>query len=495
MTNINDSETTIVTSNNELLPSFAELIPDEEIVSTLGAQGISSPTPVQAKVIPAALGGRDIIAQAQTGSGKTLSFVLPFVLKMQQIPPSRSTLGIIITPTRELALQVCAVVESLNSGLSPAAIIGGASAHKQIEMLKRDPRLVVGTPGRLLDLIEQREINLRRCEYFVLDEADEMLSLGFIEEVTTILSKLPVEKQGLFLSATISPRVSMLARRFLRNPTTITVETDSSSAPDIEHLYCEVDSSLTAKVKALASILDARNPRSAIVFCNTKSDTEFIEVFLRRRGYDALRINSDLPQKERDRIMGLVRSGNLKVLIATDVAARGIDISQIDLVINYSIHDQTETYVHRTGRTGRAGRSGCAISIIGPQDGSAFHLLKKAIDFPINEYMIPTESEIATARLAQFESKIATETTTPSLAHRELAKLFLSERAQVAQPSDELIDLLARLMGCLDAPKGTDENEPLPVNNQPAKRSALRNPDEPSGGRRRSGQRRSRSRD
>jgi ATP-dependent RNA helicase DeaD len=228
----------------------------------------------------------------------------------------------------------------------------------------------------------------------VLDEADEMLSLGFIEEVTDILKRLPKERQGLFLSATISPRITMLANQYLQSPKTIVVESDSGSAPEIEHLYVSVGPELTAKVKALAAILDTRAPRSCIVFCNTKSDTEFVEVYLKRRGYDALRLNSDLAQKDRNRVMDLLRDDKLKVLIATDIAARGIDISQIDLVIQYSLHDQPETYVHRSGRTGRAGRHGCAISLIGPVDGSNFHLLKKAVDFEIREYV--PESPAAT---------------------------------------------------------------------------------------------------
>lgn len=469
--------------------SFTDLIPDAAIAAALEAQGIRNATPIQSAVIPVALGGRDVIAQAQTGSGKTLAFVLPFALKLGMIPPARATLGLIVAPTRELALQVCSVVESLNCGLKPACIIGGASAHKQIESLKQDPRLVVGTPGRLLDLIEQREIDLKRCEYFVLDEADEMLSLGFIEEVTTILSKLPAERQGLFLSATLSPRVTMLARRFLKNPATVVVETETGSAPEIEHLYCEVDSSLTAKVKALATILDVREPRSAIVFCNTKSDTEFIEVFLRRRGYDALRINSDLVQSERDRIMGLVRAGNLKVLIATDVAARGIDISQIDLVVNYSIHDQHETYVHRTGRTGRAGRKGSAVSIIGPQDGSAFHLLKKAIDFEIKEFKLPDEAELAAGKIARFEEKLAG--LVPNAAQVEIAKSLLTQKLGLSETNKAALDAVALLVAGVESSRnGATEAAPATLNNEPAKRAKIRDRDMPSDERRQAPRRR-----
>jgi ATP-dependent RNA helicase DeaD len=226
---------------------------------------------------------------------------------------------------------------------------------------------------------------------FVLDEADEMLSMGFIDEVRKILAKLPRERQGLFFSATITPRVLSLASSFLVNPKRIEITRQAETAPLIDHLFCRVDGSLTAKAEALATYLKKRGPRSAIVFCNTKSDTELVEILLRKRGFEPKRLNSDLSQKERDRTMSSFRSGDLRILVATDVAARGIDVSDVELVVNYSLHETPETYVHRTGRTGRAGRSGTALSLVGPQDFTVFHSLSRKLPCALSEIAISAE--------------------------------------------------------------------------------------------------------
>jgi ATP-dependent RNA helicase DeaD len=224
---------------------------------------------------------------------------------------------------------------------------------------------------------------------FALDEADEMLSMGFVEEVRAILSRLPKERQGLFFSATITPRVDQLAHSFLTTPERILCEVREETKPQIDHIFTRVDGSLTGKATALAAFLEELKPTSAIVFCNTKSDTELVEILLRKRGIESSRISSDLSQKERERTMNQFRSGELKFLIATDVAARGIDIKDLDLVVNYAIHETTETYVHRTGRTGRAGRSGTALSLVGPMDFAAFHSLCKSLPHQLREVPVP----------------------------------------------------------------------------------------------------------
>jgi len=383
-------------------PTFASIVSDTDIVEALAVKGITTPTPVQAAVLPEAITGIDMIVQAQTGSGKTLAFGLPLVQRIRREGIRYGTFGLIITPTRELAIQVKEVIASLTPEIKPACIIGGASTKAQIQGMREDNRIVVGTPGRILDLIEQREILLRKCGYFVLDEADEMLSMGFYEDVRAILSRLPEKRQGIFTSATITPRVQNLAHSFLSSPKTVAIASSTSSAAEIEHLYCEVDADLTAKATALCDIIETRNPRSAIIFCNTKSDTELVEVYLRRRGFDARKINSDLSQNERERIMASVRKGTLRLLIATDVAARGIDIEQIDLVVNYAIHDTAETYVHRTGRTGRAGRKGTALSLVGPLDFGPFLNLKRGLSYEITKVALPTEKDVHDAKIAHF---------------------------------------------------------------------------------------------
>jgi len=362
-----------------------------ELLDGLSRMGIATPTPVQARAIPSILEGGDHIIEAQTGSGKTLAFVLPILAALFDSSPHHGNFALIITPTRELAIQVTSIVAQLIPHIHPACIIGGEKQEIQVRQLRRDSRIIVGTPGRILDLIGQREIVLRKCEMFVLDEADEMLSMGFIDEVRKILAKLPAERQGLFFSATITPRVLSLASSFLREPKRIEITKSVETTPLIDHLFCRVDGTLTAKAEALATYLKKSSPRSAIVFCNTKSDTELVEILIRKRGFEPRRLNSDLSQKERDRTMSSFRSGDLRILVATDVAARGIDVSDVELVVNYSLHETPETYVHRTGRTGRAGRSGTALSLVGPQDFTVFHSLSKKLPCSLSEIAISAE--------------------------------------------------------------------------------------------------------
>ena len=370
--------------------TFKELVPDVEIVAALEKLGITKPTPVQMATLPAALNGKDLIVQAKTGSGKTFAFAIPLLQALKARGQDiRTTFGLIISPTRELATQICNVISSICPDVEPVCLIGGVKQNSQVQGLREDKRIVVGTPGRLLDLIQQRELVLRTCGFFVLDEADEMLSMGFIDEVKDILSRLPEKRQGMFISATITPRVEMLAGSFLRQPERITVQATEEEKATIEHLYVEVSGEVTAKAAALCDVIEMQKPTSAIIFCNTKSDTELAEVYLKRRGIVAMRINSDLTQKQRDAVIGKMRSGELKFLIGTDVAARGLDIEHIDLVINYTLDNSTETYVHRTGRTGRAGRSGKAISIVGPQDFTAFYALRKLGTINFNKLELP----------------------------------------------------------------------------------------------------------
>ncbi len=378
---------TIIDSNETTpLSCFSSLLQNEKLIEALNAVGITIPTPVQAASIPAALEGKDLIVQAQTGSGKTLAFMLPILSRILADKPRRRTQAIIITPTRELATQVKKVIESVTTEIKPACLIGGAKAFPQEQELRNDPRVVVGTPGRIQDFLDQKILRLDECRYFVLDEADEMLSMGFVDEVKAILRKLPAERQGLFYSATMPGGVQSLAFSFLKNPEKIILAVSEDKKPKIDHRYLRTDGGVTSKANALCNLLTSRDVQSAIVFCNTKSDTALLEAFLRRRGLDASRINSDLTQKERDRVLDKLRKGELKYLIATDVAARGIDIKELELVVNYSLHDEPEVYVHRTGRTGRAGATGLAISLIGPQDFGAFHALKRFLPVDIAEF-------------------------------------------------------------------------------------------------------------
>jgi len=364
---------------------FSTFLDDKSILVALEKLGITLATDVQARSIPEALLGKDIVVQAQTGSGKTFAFSIPIILQLKNLINTVGTQALILAPTRELALQVKDAISSIAPDFQPACLIGGRKESLNVKELETDDRIVVGTPGRVLDFIKQRQVDLRQCKYFVLDEADEMLGVGFLQDVQSILSKLPKQRQGYFFSATITPRVVSLARSFLTEPKFITIETEADTAPEIQHLFVKVDNGVACKADAMHAILQKEKPESCLIFCNTKSDSELLEILLRKRGVESARFNSDLSQAQREKMLEKFRSGALKILIGTDIAARGIDVKHLDLVINYSIHDQPETYVHRTGRTGRAGRPGRAISLIGPQDFSAFHSLNKNMSIPMTE--------------------------------------------------------------------------------------------------------------
>ncbi|MCB0322314.1 MAG: DEAD/DEAH box helicase [Bdellovibrionales bacterium] len=430
--------------------SFEQLLPDDPILARLQALGFTKPTDVQARTIPLAREGGDLLVQAQTGSGKTLAFGIPLLLSLRAQAEKEAvdyTYGLIITPTRELATQVSEAISQVSGDITPAVVIGGVDINPQVRALKEDCRIVVGTPGRILDLLRQKKLRLNRCRYFALDEADEMLSMGFIEDIRVILSRLPDKRQGLFVSATITGRVEMLAHSFLHKPERILVGEYRSDIPSIEHCYCEIGNELMAKPAALCDLIETMRPRSVIIFCNTKSDTQLVEALLRRRGFDARRINSDLTQAKRDRIMRQIRAGDLQILVATDIAARGLDIEQIDLVVNYTIHDQAETYIHRTGRTGRAGRSGRAVSLVGPRDHGAFHFLKKVVQFEFKKLPLPSEDEVADARLTHLYELVRQSQL--KLNDRELlvAAKLLKELGGVTDPTEELTHMVAKLVG------------------------------------------------
>lgn len=429
-------------------PTFDQFITSESVCSVLKENGFVTPTDVQAQTLEDSLSGQDVIVQAKTGSGKTLSFLLPLLVKLDQEADKISTdkvFALVVAPTRELVQQVQEVFSLLGQGIDAVSIIGGVSIDKQVKALKKDSRVVVGTPGRILDLIRQRKLSLKTCRYFVLDEADEMLSMGFLEDVRAILSRLPDKRQGMFVSATITPRVQMLANSFLTKPKNITVDVVGEDLPPIEHKFCNVGGDIMAKPTALCDLIETIRPQSAIIFCNTKSDTQLVEVLLRRRGFDARRINSDLTQAQRDRIMEKIRAQDIQFLVATDIAARGLDLDQIDLVINYSIHDQPDTYVHRTGRTGRAGKSGTAISLVGPRDFGAFHFLQKVVNADFQELTLPSDDDVAGAKLAHLYEMIRRAEIDLPERERLVARKLLSELGGEIEIRPELEEFLGKI--------------------------------------------------
>jgi len=389
-----------------VVPTFDAIPLGSDVRKAVDALGYVNPTPVQLAVFEPATRGRNIVVQARTGTGKTAAFGLPIVDQLV-----KKSLGavqaLILTPTRELALQVAAELEEIAKfrGTKIVAIYGGAPMGKQVTALAEGAQVVCGTPGRVLDHIRRGTFDTSNVRIFVLDEADEMLSMGFAKELNAIIETLPKDRQGLYFSATIPPDVERLAANHLRDPEYITLSSDQVGALEIEHyvyLVREGD-----KRGALAHIIDVEDPESAIVFCNTKDETERVAEMLKQRGYDAEWLNGDLEQREREKVMAATREGKVRFLVCTDVASRGIDISHLTHVINADFPESAEQYVHRTGRTGRAGRTGTAISIVGPKDVGHLYMLRLTYKIRPIERTLPTKGELKTRAEADLIGFIA----------------------------------------------------------------------------------------
>ncbi|MEL6591672.1 MAG: DEAD/DEAH box helicase, partial [Bacteroidota bacterium] len=346
------------------MSTFESLGLDQEIVSAISQLGFESPTPIQTQAIPQILGeARDLIALAQTGTGKTAAFGLPLVQLVEQ--SIKVPQAIVLSPTRELAIQISQDLVSFarEKGRLPIiAVYGGTPIMAQIKALRRGVSIVTGTPGRVLDLIKRGELDLSEIRYVVLDEADEMLNMGFQEDLDSILDAAPAERQTLLFSATMAPQVARIASRYMHDPAEITVGSKNSGAAKVEHHYYQV--SARDRYEALRRILTSVEDFYGIVFVRTRRDTNHITRKLNRDGFEAVAISGDLSQAQRDNVMHRFREGQEKVLVATDVAARGLDVNDLTHVINYELPDDPEVYIHRSGRTGRAGKEGVSIAII-----------------------------------------------------------------------------------------------------------------------------------
>jgi ATP-dependent RNA helicase DeaD len=362
----------------------------QDVRTALDEMGYLRPTPVQANVFKPVSEGKDLLVQSRTGTGKTTAFGLPIVNKV--IPAERTPQALILCPTRELALQVARELTGLakHRGIVIEALYGGAPIGKQITTLKDGVHIVVGTPGRVIDHINRKTLDTKNIQAFILDECDEMLSMGFLEDIEKVVTHLPATKQTLLFSATMPDEVTRYSRRHMRAPEQISLSSGSVSVSDIQHGYYIVSG--IARGRDLLKILFAENPESAIIFCNTRDETTQVAKYLQRQGLDAEPLSSDLSQADRERVMGRMKDHNLRFLCATDVAARGIDISDLSHVINFSFPESPEVYVHRTGRTGRAGKKGIALSIIGPRDLGSFLMLKLTYKLRPEERRVPPDS-------------------------------------------------------------------------------------------------------
>ena len=372
---------------------FADLGLPDVLLSAVLDMGFESPSPIQAKTIPLALEGKDLIGLSQTGSGKTAAFALPTLAGIDAHLAKPQAL--IICPTRELAVQVYEEVFRLGckiKGLRALPVYGGAPIDRQLKGLRKGAHIVVGTPGRLLDHLKRRSFDPRNIKTVILDEADRMLDMGFQEEMEELLAALPQDRQTMFFSATMNRRVSRLIDNFGKKPETIEIERKSLTVDAIDQSCYEVRQ--RSKVEVLSRLLDIDPPRLALVFCNTKRLVDEVTEGLLARGYAADRLHGDMTQQMRERVLARFRESTIEVLIATDVAARGLDVDDIDLVVNYEIPHDPEDYVHRIGRTGRAGRSGRAVSFVFGRDIYRLQTIEKYTRQSIRRERVPSQEQV-----------------------------------------------------------------------------------------------------
>lgn len=379
----------------------------EDIRAGIRDLGWKDAMPVQARVIPAMRTERDLIVQARTGSGKTGAFGIPIVSRVDPALPV--TQALVLAPTRELANQVAGELIAMGKhrGVRCLPIYGGVGYTAQLEGLKAGAHVVVGTPGRILDHLGSGRLVLDRVKILVLDEADELLSLGFWPDMREIEGYLPKQRQSCLFSATMPEKVRSLSRVFLREPEFVALSEGQVAPSEIEHFF--MVTTAAEKEANLLRLLEYEDPESAIIFCNTKDDVRFVTTILQRRGFDADQISGDLSQAARESTMARIKSGELKIMVATDVAARGIDISQLTHVISYSAPDSPETYVHRTGRTGRAGKAGVAISLVSGLDIGNFKYLQNVNKIEVVERKIPTEADFLERMRERLEVKVEQE--------------------------------------------------------------------------------------
>ncbi|MBP3967072.1 DEAD/DEAH box helicase [Paenibacillus lignilyticus] len=373
------------------MKTFAEFGLEPKVLQAITELGFEESTPIQSKAIPIALAGTDLIGQAQTGTGKTAAFGIPLVNK---IPVTEERIvALIMTPTRELAIQVSEEIGKLTryKGLRSLPIYGGQEIGRQIRALKKRPQIIIGTPGRLLDHINRKTIKLDDVQTVILDEADEMLDMGFMEDITSILSLVPTNRHTMLFSATMPPNIRKLADQFLQSPEHVSVIPTQVSAPTIEQAYIEVHE--RQKFDALSRLLDMESPDLAIIFGRTKRRVDELSEALQKRGYSADGLHGDLSQNQRDNVMRKFRDGSIDVLVATDVAARGLDVSGVTHVINFDLPQDPESYVHRIGRTGRAGKEGTAWSFVTPRELDHMHFIEKVTRHKIAKKPLPSIAE------------------------------------------------------------------------------------------------------
>ncbi len=398
--------------------------------------GWTSLMPVQSKAIPYLLAGRDLMVQSRTGSGKTGAFILPILKK---IDPSRPVCqALVLVPTRELAMQVARDAKTLagDTGARTVPVYGGVSYGPQIEGFQKGAHLVVGTPGRILDHLLKKTLSLEKLDTLVFDEADRMLSMGFYPDMKRLQGFLPKRKiSGCMFSATFPSRVMRLAGEFLRRPEMLSLSRDHVHIMDVEHAYCVVPA--MKKDRCLVKFIELENPDSALIFCNRKSDVHYVTVVLQRFGYDADELSADLSQSKREQVMARVRKGALRFLVATDVAARGIDIPELSHVFQYAPPEDNEMYIHRAGRTGRAGAGGVAIMLVSGVEKFKLDEIAKQYNITMQERKLPTDEDVEAIVSQRTTALLEARLRGLDRLHAERMQRFLPLARQLAQNEDE----------------------------------------------------------
>ena len=380
-----------------------------DLLATLTSLGYEEPTPIQAAAIPLLIGGADMLGQAATGTGKTAAFALPILERLDPGERGKEPSALVLVPTRELALQVAQAFASYGKGIGVrlVAIYGGAPARQQIEALRRGVDVVIATPGRALDLCDRGSLKLGDVRTVVLDEADEMLEMGFIEDIETLLAKTPASRQTVLFSATMPKRIDRLASKHLRHPERVAIAPPAKRSDDVPRVrQAAFVVKRFDKPAAVMRILDAEDPTAAIIFCRTRGEVDDLAQALAARGYQAEALHGGLTQDQRDRVMGRLRARTTDLLVATDVAARGLDVDHLSHVVNYDLPSSPEVYVHRIGRVGRAGREGVALSLVEPRERRMLSAIEKLIGTTIPIEKVPSIADVRTLRLERTREAI-----------------------------------------------------------------------------------------
>ncbi len=432
-----------MSDDNNIPINFSDLNLSQPVLSALVKVGYENPSPIQAATIPLLLAGRDVLGQAQTGTGKTAAFALPILSRIDIKAPGPQAL--VLAPTRELAIQVAEafqVYASQVKGFHVLPIYGGQEYGTQLRALRRGVHVVVGTPGRVMDHIRKGTLKLAHLQTLVLDEADEMLRMGFIDDVEWILEQMPETHQTALFSATMPEPIRRIAQKYLNNPQEVKIKVKTTTASTIRQRYWEVSG--LHKLDALTRILEVETFGGIIIFVRTKIATEELAERLEARGYSSAALNGDIVQKQRERIVERLKSGDLDILVATDVAARGLDVERITHVINYDIPYDTESYVHRIGRTGRAGRSGDAILFVAPRERRMLKAIERATKQSIELMKLPSTEEVNDQRISKFKQRI-----TDALSSNDInfySQVLESYQQEHNIPALEIAAALAKLL-------------------------------------------------